>query len=79
MIKNKLVTAVLVLFLIGIIWWVISGKKQSNLIAPGLQQDPQVSIPSPSPSLKTFQFDSSTDLKQELEKVDSAVYDSDFE
>jgi hypothetical protein len=74
-----LATAVIFCFVTGIIWLVVSGKKQDNLVAPGLQQDQQVSTPSPTPSIKTFQFNSSTDLKVELEKVDPKVLDSDIE
>ncbi len=35
-------------------------------------------IPTPTPRPKTFQFDGSTDLKAELEKVDPKVLDSDL-
>ncbi len=34
--------------------------------------------PSPSPRLKTFKFDSGTDLKKELDSVNPQVLDSDF-
>ena len=67
------------MFLMVIILLLVSGKKQDNLVAPGLQQDQQVSTPSPTPAIKTFQFDSNTDLKAELEKVDPKVLDSDIE
>jgi len=35
--------------------------------------------PTPSPKPKTFKFDSSTDLKAELETINPEVLDSDFE
>ena len=38
-----------------------------------------VSSPTPSPKPKTFKFDSSTDLKAELETINPEVLDSDFE
>lgn len=37
-----------------------------------------ISSPTPSPTPKTFQFDGSTDLSQELDKVNPEVLDSDF-
>lgn len=53
------------------------GKIQS-LISPG-HTSGQSTLPSPSPTPKQFKFDSSTNLKQELESVDPKILDSDFE
>lgn len=71
--KTLLVTGVIILVLI----WLLSGKKEGSLIGstPNLIPAPIVKPNAP----KTFQFDSSTDLKQELEKVNPQVLDSDFE
>lgn len=52
-------------------WWQIK-----TLVSPGTPSPTPLSIPN---APKTFQFDSSTDLKTELEKVDPEVLDSDFE
>lgn len=71
---------------IVILMALISGRENDRLVAPGILQNltkPKLvssSTPVPTPSTpKTFQFDSSTDLKMELEKVNPEVLDSDFE
>lgn len=55
-----------------------------SLTSPNLGRLKNVSVsPTPTPlppqAPKTFKFDSSTDLKQELEKINPQVLDSDFE
>lgn len=56
---------------------------KANLVNPMGQQNQNsavISTPAPTPDApKTFKFDSSTDLKSELEKVNPQVSDSDFE
>lgn len=64
-------------------------RLQSKLVSPTLEKvfgqkvQKVVATPSPTPAPpqtpKTFKFDSSTDLKMELEKVNPQVLDSDFE
>ena len=71
--KNILATVVVILFLVGLVG--------SNFIQQIIHQQP---IPTPVPvaspnAPKTFNFDSSTDLKMELQKVNPQVLDSDFE
>lgn len=69
--KTKLVTAGLILIAVVIILLIITPKKQSGFL-PG-------PILTPAPTPKTFKFDSSTDLKKELEKIDPKVSDEDFD
>ncbi len=38
-----------------------------------------ISTPTPGPRPKVFKYDAATDLKQELEKINPQIYDSDFE
>ena len=35
--------------------------------------------PSPSPKIKTYKFDSTTDLKKELDSINPQILDSDFQ
>lgn len=69
--KTKLVTAGLILIAVVIILLIITPKKQSGFLPS------PTSTPAPTP--KTFKFDSSTDLKKELESISPQVLDSDFE
>lgn len=62
---------------IVILMALISAKEKDRLVAPGLAPSPTPAPTSNTP--KTFQFDSSTDLKGELEKINPQVLDSDFE
>lgn len=57
------------------------GLVRSRFVQQITSQQPSPSpVPIPTPSTpKTFQFDSSTDLKMELQKVNPQVLDSDFE
>lgn len=70
------------IIIITVILFLGLGQK-NRLVIPGFTQQPKVTQPSPTPappnSPKTFKFDSSTDLKAELEKVNPEVLDSDFE
>ena len=60
------------------LWLKLSGNKSENLVNPQIPAPSET--PSPTPDVpKTFKFDSLTDLKAELEKVDPQVLDSDFE
>lgn len=58
---------------------------KTNLVKPELEKaEPAILISqtenvSPSPSPKGFNFDSTTDLKSELDKVNPKVVDADFE
>lgn len=52
-------------------WW-----QTNTLVNPGTPSSTPVSTPN---APKTFHFDSFTDLKAELEKVNPQVLDSDFE
>lgn len=85
--KNNFATAVAILFLVVVLLLAGNGvNKSGGLIGPNFIQQiiHQQPIPTPVPvavpvAPKTFQFDSSTDLKMELEKVNPQVLDSDFQ
>ena len=65
---------ILTIILVGILWFGLSGRTNRNLV------NPQIQVPSETPNApKTFKYDSSTDLKMELEKVNPQVLDADFE
>lgn len=76
--KNKILTIVIVLFLIATGWMVVQmmGSKDV-LVSPVNRPTPQPSSSSYNPP-KEIKYDSSTDLKQELESVNPQVNDSDF-
>lgn len=77
---------IMLTILATIVVYFVTSKKGGGLVSPTLiqqitsQQASPTSTPVPTPSTpKTFQFDSSTDLEAELEKVNPQVLDSDFE
>lgn len=86
MTKNKLTTVVTVLFFIAITWTIVQymASRSGLLVSPGVgtgaagQSTPSPTISSYNPP-KEIKYDSSTDLKQELESIDPQVSDSDFE
>lgn len=68
-----------------IVWLLIGGKNNGGLVGPAVMQQvtnsQPTSAPTPAPTPnapKTFNFDSSTDLKAELDKVNPQILDSDF-
>lgn len=84
--KNKFLLVVILTILAMIVVYFVISKREDGMVGPKLiqqvtrQQDSPTASPSPTPNTpKTFQFDSSTDLKAELEKVNPQVLDSDFE
>lgn len=76
--KILLVGGIIVLLI-----WIVVSKSRGGLIGPSfMQQNGSKSTPTPiaTPNApKSFNFDASTDLKAELEKVNPQVLDSDFE
>lgn len=77
-------TIVLVAILIAVIFWVWFNRVKSyTLQSPSLISTFNKQIPSPTVVLsnapKTFKFDSSTDLKKQLDNINPQVLDSDFE
>lgn len=72
---NKKIFMIFIIFIIFIMLILrYGGNKTDKIASPGFSPSPTpVSTP------KTFQFDSTTDLQKELEKVDPKVLDSDFE
>lgn len=80
---SKKVLIIISIIIVGILWWGLSGKIQGDLLSPKVQQS---SKPSPSPenlsspqAPKTFKYDSSTDLKKELESINPQILEEDFE
>lgn len=82
MIKKHFLTIV-IFCLVGITFWFIlknAINKNGNLVGSTLVQQTPTPTPVSIPNApKTFNFDSSTDLKMELDKVNPQVVDSDFE
>lgn len=74
--QTKKIIIVGIIFLAVILVLVFSGRKSNPMVTPTSSPS---STPTLLPKLKTFQFDSATDLKVELEKVDPKVLDYDFE
>ena len=83
---SKKIIAVLILIIIVGIWSFGSNSRTSgDLVNPQILQvfSKQTPPSTPSPASiqapKTFNFDKTTDLKVELEKINPQVLDSDFE
>ena len=72
----SVVVGVLVISVFPLVEW------EASLVSPLAKVFQTKEVPSPSPipnpKPKTFQFDSATDLKQELDSVNPQVLDSDF-
>lgn len=80
--KPTLFIIAAVLIIIFAVILVSTNKKDAKWESPfsGItQRTSPTQTPIPSPTPKTFNFDSSTDLKQELETINPQVLDSDFE
>ncbi len=86
--KNKLITIILLLILIGIFVilgnFILNKTNSQELISPDgkkiLQQiTKQETTPTPTPTPVEFHFDRSTDLQKELETVSPEVLDNDFD
>ena len=80
--KIKITFFILVVIIIIVGLFILLPREDGKLVAPGFissNKKTEVVMPSPSPTVKTFEFDSTTDLNLELEKVDPEVLDSDFE
>lgn len=71
-----------VLVIIVVIFMQVPSQLRSRLISPavmGEKVEEQVIETSEPVAPKTFKFNSSTDLKKELESINPQVLDSDFE
>lgn len=80
MTKFKKILIIAAIIIVGILWFKLSNNKSENLVNPHISAPSETLSPDPTPVVpKTFKFDSSTDLKAELEKVNPQVLDSDFE
>ncbi|MBI2597145.1 hypothetical protein HYW41_03250 [Candidatus Daviesbacteria bacterium] len=74
-----MLTVVLVILLATILTIAFFVSKFAHPIKTVLVNPSLVSSSSPVPTPKQYQFDVSTDLKQELESINPQVLDSDFE
>ncbi len=75
------ITSIIVITITIILGLGLIFHQEGQLVSPGFaiwNSKKVESSPSSSPAIKTFKFDSETDLKMELEKVNPAVLDSDF-
>lgn len=74
---------ILVVIILAIVIFFAQKKETNNLITPSVSSHPNKiteQLPSPTPNIpKTYQLDSSTDLKMELESINPQVLESDFE
>ncbi|MDP3974182.1 MAG: hypothetical protein Q8P92_05125 [Candidatus Daviesbacteria bacterium] len=83
--KKIIIISIIIIVGIGLVVFGPLRNQAKQLVSPESSSNNQSEInsnptPIPTPNApKTFQFDSSTDLKQELEKVNPQVLDSDFE
>lgn len=76
--KKKILLVVMLTILYTIVYVFVTSKREDGLVGP--KQTSPTSAPVSTPNApKTFKFDSSTDLKAELEKVNPEVLESDFE
>lgn len=72
----------IILVLLGITtWFILTNRSQNNLANPYVSSPTPAPTATPAPPVAptTYQFDGSTDLEAELEKVNPEVLDSDFE
>lgn len=74
--SKKLLIVSVTLIIVGIVLFGLNSGIARNLVSP---QTAPTSTPNPPQAPKTFKFDSSTNLKQELESINPQVLDSDFE
>lgn len=74
---------IFLIVLVLIVLFFVRGSKDTTLVNPSVQQE-AVKQSSPQPSVSSYnppqevKYDSSTDLKEELETVNPEVLDSDF-
>ena len=75
-----MIIIVIAIIIVIVIFTLQPRRLPASLINPGVETIP-TSTPTftPTPTLQQFKFDSSTDLKQELESINPQILDSDFE
>ena len=83
--NNKILTIMIVLFLVAVVFAVVkfTVSSKGSLVSPGAgKTDSPSPTPMPTPANnppKEIRYDSSTNLQKELEAIDPQVLDSDFE
>ena len=83
--KRKTFSIIMLTILATIVVYFVTSKRSGELVGSGFVQQvnhqPSVIISTPAPpqAPKTFNFNSQTDLKAELEKINPQILDSDFE
>lgn len=81
--SSKIFTIILIIALIAVVYFVMPKNNQGGLASPvgklgGQQSSPEPQVPNYNPP-KEIEYDSNTDLGQELDKVDPKVLNSDFD
>lgn len=81
--SKKNIIIIIVIIIITVILILAFGREDNKLTVPGFIKSQVTPIPgsnnvTPNVTPKNFKFDRSTDLKKELEKVDSKVLEEDF-
>lgn len=71
--NKRLGLLILVLFFGFAVWFFSKSEDKKSIML-----NPQPTL-TPAPTPKTFKYDAATNLKQELEKVNPQVLESDFE
>lgn len=82
--KSKWWVILTVALLMAVIIFFVRSKTSSTLVSSSFTktttQEVATEVPNATPNApKTYNFDSSTDLKQELDSINPQVLDSDFE
>lgn len=79
--KSKLI--ILIVIVAAVVIFFIQRSGVSKLVSPSLNQASKQTneeVPNATPNApKTYNFDSSSDLKKELDGIDPQILDSDFE
>lgn len=71
---KKIIGLIIFIIIITVIIFMFRSNPKPDLVTPS-----SVPVSTPAPTPKQYQFDASTDLKQELESINPLVLDSDFE
>lgn len=82
MVRQVVIATLFIIGLMMVVKFISTFPKEDSLVSPNLVQIIAGKFtkpsPSPSPRLKTYHFDSTTDLKKELDSINPQILDSDF-
>lgn len=80
---SRKIIIIAIILMVVFIWLVGKSGIQQRITAPGFSQTLGTSTPEPSATAPvaptTYEYDASTDLEAELEKINPEVLDSDFQ